>query len=299
MTGLLLDHPWPLDQTLDARSEGFRVLEHFDELGRRLGIRAVPFIEKREYDEAIGRITQQGRITGQAYATLRRFAAHLVRPAVGPNLATPEPEPIRLTPCWKSALSESLNQAAQWWTPQIIIPQCRRAQWPPGDEVSIRVNADPQSQREQRVIVVLERYAEHPFARIDLNPWDLQRCHPPSPSGRANQHPCYLPKPPSLNGLDMSNIQPELAELRRRGWAIAGARYYLPPEGWLPENVDRNIWRRGRPFPEKPGSRWRRPRPVDHELREWVWDYGERHWDVQTRPYQRISHNGRRLGIPR
>ena len=242
----------------------------------------------------------QAKITGQAYATLRRFAMHLVRPAVGPIQAVPEPEPRGLTPCWKSALSESMNPARYWWTPQIVVPQSRRSQWPQGHEVQIHVNVGGRLRSERRVIVVLERYDDHPFATIDLDPWDLQRCHRPNPSRRANQHPCYLPKPPSLVNRDISDIQPQLAQdCVTQGWAIAERRYYIPPNPWLPENIDRDIWRNGRTFPEKPRSRRRRPRPIDHELREWTWDYGERHWDVQTKPYQRISHDGRRLRSPR
>src|SRR6266487_3728640 len=108
MTGLLLDHPWRLDETLDPVSDGFRVLEQFVNLVRDTRLDVVPFVSRGEYDEMWQRIEYGRFARTRAYASLVSFAEHLVRADPPTPLATPVPEPAQLTPCWKRGLREAM-----------------------------------------------------------------------------------------------------------------------------------------------------------------------------------------------
>ncbi len=295
MTGLLLDHPWRLDETLDPVSDGFRVLEQFVNLVRDTRLDVVPFVSRGEYDEMWQRIEYGRFARTRAYASLVSFAEHLVRADPPTPLATPVPEPAQLTPCWKRGLREAMGDLRDWRTPQIIVAEKRQPAWPGTQEVAIQIENADGADLQHRVLARLESYSSHPFTAADLDPWDLSRIHPPLPeTGR--QHPCRLPRPPSLLRVPWQTLSERLGEARATGWRVSGRYYFIPPEDWQVEEVSKTTWRSGRAFRYQRGPQRDQPGPVDYAGRVWVWDRAERHWDVQEPGgYIRISHTGERL----
>jgi hypothetical protein len=287
MTAALLDHPWPLDQALDPQSDGFRVLDRFDELVRAEQLEIVRFISRDEYNKMWERIA---RTTG--WAAVGRFAAHFVRDDSPEPLAIPVDEPAGLTLGWKSALREAMGDLQDWRNPQVIVASKRRQAWPPGDEVRIRVDDGSGPSYEDRALAQLETYRTHQFAVSDRNPWDLQRVHPPVPGGQ-RQHPCMLPRPPILQRVRIEDLNDRLHVARARGWQIEGKHYFIPPGTWRTDQTRKQAWRTGRAFPYELLPVCKHPGPVDYAGRVWEWDRNERHWDVQAPAERfRISHTG-------
>ena len=295
MIRALLDHPWPLDALLDGSSPGFGVLRHFDRLAKRYGLKPVPFFSVSDWEIFW---TSNHRYRGSALADLRRFASPLVRYSEPHCLATPSPAPADLSRGWRAALRDVV-ETRDWRTPQIIVADTRKPDWPAGDEVAIRVEAcddEPAAEAGSRIVAMLGSYGQHPFAASDLDPWDLQRLHPPLQSATPRlQHPCCLPKPP-LAHAPLADLEAALLQARRGPWGGGGKYYFIPGQDWRYENATKEAWRKGRSFPYRKCQANDRSGFVDFEDRVWVWDETERHWDVQTKDsYIRVSHTGESL----
>jgi hypothetical protein len=295
MTGLLLDHPWQLDEALDPASDGFRVLEQFVALVRDTRLDVVPFVSRNEYDEMWQRI-EYGRFAHtRAYASLVSFAEHLVRADPPTPLATPIPEPPQLTPCWKHALRQSMGDLQDWRNPQIIVGAKRQAAWPATREVAVQIEDADGADLQHRVLAHLESYHAHPFTLADLDPWDLTNMYPPVPEAD-RQHPCRLPRPPNIRGVPWDRLGEGLVDARAVGWQVSGRHYFIPPEDWPLQAVSKVTWRSGRTFRYVRVLQRYQAGPIDYAGRVWLWDRAERHWDVQERNgYLRISHTGERL----
>jgi hypothetical protein len=131
----------------------------------------------------------------------------------------------------------------------------------------------------------------------DLDPWDLQRTHPPNPD-QPRQHPCCLPKVPSLQGVPLEALYDKLNEARRNGSRISGRYYFIPPDNWRPEDAEKDQWRKGRGFPYELSQDRNQDGYRDYEGLIWTWDHGERsgerHWDIQKggKNYETVSHTG-------
>jgi hypothetical protein len=295
MTDLLLDHPWRLDESLDPNSNAFEVLLHFEDLVRETRLGIVPFVSRTDFDEMWQRIEYSRYGPTRAYASLARFAGHLVRDDSPGPLATPVPEPELLSQTWKRGLREAMGDLRDWRNPQIIVPIRRRSLWPAAQEVPIQVEDRGGVDVEYRLLVRLEGYSEHPFVVADFDPWDLLQSHPPG-SEAGPQHPCRLPRPPLLAHVPFERLTERLAEARNAGSRIGGRLYFIPPSDWRPEHADKPTWRGGRAFQHEYSAARPHPGPIDHEGRVWVWDRVERHWDVQERlEYVRVSHTGEPL----
>jgi hypothetical protein len=296
MTGLLLDHPWQLDEALDPASEGFGVLEKFVSLVRETQLDVVPFVSRSECDEMWQRI-QYGRFARtRGWASLVSFAEHLVVRVDRPTpLATPIPEPPQLTPCWKRALRQSMGDLRDWRNPQIIVGPKRQSAWPKTHEVTVKIEDADGADLQHRVLAHLENYNAHPFTRADLDPWDLTNMYPPVPEPE-RQHPCRLPRPPSLFGAPLERLREGLIHARAVGWQVNERCYFIPPEDWRAQDVTKERWRSGRTFRHERVPQVDHAGPLDYAGRVWVWDRAERHWDVQEpEEYRRISHTGDRL----
>ena len=294
---VLLDHPWPLEATLDSSSVGFQVLREFDTLAKTHALKPVPFVSQAEYDQAWLRTA--GRYSGRALGELKKLAGPFVRSTDGRCLATPSQGPADLSGDWRCALREAA--AADWRNPQIVVSGVRRAVWPGGEEVEIRLEPcdnEPDLPPQARLLAVLDSYESHPFVRSDFDPWDLRRFHPPAlGTPERLRHPCCLPRPPQVRE-GLGRLDDELANARQGAWGRTGKYYFIPQASWKFERISKEDWRRGRAFPY---GRCKHRRDVsgyiDLEGREWVWDADHgRHWDVQLGiDYVKISHTGDRL----
>jgi len=295
MTRLLLDHPWPPDAALNARteSEGLGVLLKFEKLVMRQGLSSlslVRFIEQQEYDSAL----QQLKGKSSAAANVRRFAYHLIRYSNSVIRATPilEPNPT-LSDCWKRALRDELEHLENWRNPQIIFPEVRRPAWQAADEIEIK--CEDRKGTVYRVLASLEKYDSHPFAVPDLDPWrHLDRLFPPE-LGHPNNKPCWLPKPPILDQVPVEQLSERLEEARKQGWQIKGKYYYIPRADCFPEQIEKPEWRSGYVFKREKVPGWKGPCPIDYNGVTWRWDRGERHWDVQLSPRIKINYDGLKL----
>ena len=232
-------------------------------------------------------------------AAMKRFFEPLIRYSDGHCRAVPYPTPPGLSDAWKCALREA-SVATGWRNPQIVVASTRRPDWPPGEEIEIQFDAcddEPSLPSEQRVLVTLDFYKDHRYARSDFDPWDLQRLYPPAPGAPSHlRHPCCLPKPP-LGNTGKDDLEAALVNARHGAWGSGGKYYFVPGTGWRHEEISKETWRAGRPFPH---VRWQQNNKsgfVDFEGRVWVWDETHRHWDVQmTDDYIRVSHTGDSLG---
>lgn len=304
MTRLLLDYPWALADGFGPDPVPQNVVLAFLNLLAKTRLDAVAFVGPEEYAAFCTTKNPQHNNRGRrnSFAILDRFIRHcLIKKSGGLCRAAPVQEPQRLRDSWKRALREEMSELSAWRSPQIIVPEQRRADWPPGDEVGLNCEECgdvPASGPHQRVLAVLEQYESHPFAVSDLNPWDLQRIHPPVPD-RPRQHPALLPKPLSLNGVSLIELYDQLGDQRAKGWVINKMYYFIPPKDFNPFDIDKETWRKGRAFRYETASDSNRSGPVDDKGVVWSWDEEERHWDVQTKPtYMRISHTGERLSDP-
>jgi hypothetical protein len=301
VTQLLLDFPWDLSAVF-TRHDAVKCLLDFDNLGRTTKLTPVPFIENEEY-AAFFNPANGHRPAGMGWAAALRFLNKCHRQNVSTCLATPNPQPVNLRDSWRRALREEIEKEKNhngWRSPQIIVPKVRREDWrPAGNEINIRCEACAEKAAwgpEVRVLVVLEEYESHHFAMSDLDPWDLQRIHPPNPD-KPRQHPCILPKLPRLRNLPVKSLHDKLIEAREEGCRVNERYYFIPPDGWQPENVDKDQWREGRAFTRKYSEERDQMGYCDYEEALWVWDATERHWDVQKdgNNYVRVSHTGELL----
>jgi hypothetical protein len=293
MTSFLLDHPWPVEEALDARSAAFGVLIKFSNLIAARGV-PVAFMDPQECYTSLGRLNNRH----SAAAAVRRFVEHCVRHRDGGAMATPVPDvkpPLSVT--WKRALRDALEEPSNWRSPQIVVPACRRGSWPPGVEVAVHCEDRAQGAPEWRVLATLETYDVHECARADLDPWRAMEVRQrPLPDARIN-HPCVLPRPPLLHDADLDALSDKLPEACRVGWEVDRRCYFVPPRDYRPKEVDRRRWREGRAFPQGRTADNGRSGPIDYRSQIWAWDIVERHWDVQlpNGGYRRISHDGREL----
>jgi hypothetical protein len=112
---------------------------------------------------------------------------------------------------------------------------------------------------------------------------------------------CRLPRPPSLAGVRLTDLGPALPPARAIGWQVNGRYYFVPPQGWNPNNRTKTQWRNGRAFEFNDLAT---PvgvlnGPEDSEGRIWAWDKTHGHWDVQHHgTYTRVNHEGRELPKP-
>jgi hypothetical protein len=293
MTRALLDHPWPLDEGLQAGSAGFDVLRRFNELVREFDLTPAPFIEPDEYHQCLQRLNVQAG--GPRVAALRRFASQLVRYDPGAATAAPRPEPP-LGDAWKRALRAELETGEDWRVPQIVFPRSRASVWPNAPEVEIvRAGTEPEHV-DVRVLVSLEDFGAHRYAIADVDPWRNQEwLNAPAPAARID-HPCRLPRPPALEGVQLDAVAGHLEDVSHQGWEAGGLYHFIPPTTFDPNEVPKDRWRHGRAFAVQRTPDKQRQGALDCEGRIWVWDHAERHWDVQLREdYARISHDGRAL----
>jgi hypothetical protein len=219
----------------------------------------------------------------------------IVRWDGGTCQATPTSGPGDLSTIWKCGLRDAMSQTNDWRSPQIIVPFSRRKNWPNGSEVEIWIQAcvgAVSSGPHNRVIAELETYPNHPHARADVDPWNLAHRHPvPNAGVNHMAHPCLLPKPPELRSISLSQLEAELRTLKQEE---GDKLYYLPRRNWSPIGITKDDWRNGRAFPyEQIDGHWGF---VDLNGIIWEWDNNERHWDVQLKPYRRISHTGDEIG---
>jgi hypothetical protein len=292
MTRALLDHPWALEEVMNARSPAYSVLLDFERLVRRYGLAVVPFVVQEARTMALQRL--RGRTTAAANA--RRFFEHCVRLTDEGPLATPLTETeLGLSTTWRQALRAELRDPDDWRIPQIIVPRTRSDAWPNGHEVQVRCEDSPDAKLRPKVLARLDHYDEHPFAESDLDPWAcLEKIYRPEPGTRIH-HPCVLPKPPILREIPARPLTEALTHARALGWTQNGRYYYIPPPDHDINAVTKEQWRKGRAFPweDRPGLTG--PRLLDTNGIIWVWDRGERHWDVQLPDYISVSHDGRKL----
>jgi hypothetical protein len=302
VTRLLLDFPWDLSDVFAPGHNALGCLLEFDNLVRSTGLVPVPFIENEEYaafwKPKGGLGHRSARNTQRAVG---QFLAHCHRQSDSICLATPNPEPTRLRVSWRRALREEIENEKNhnsWRSPQIIVPRVRHLEWWPAiDEINIRCEAcagEPAWDAESRVLAILEQYESHQFATSDVDPWNLHRIHPPNQPGQA---PCYLPKLPGLHRVSIESLAGKLIEARNSGCRVEGRHYFIPPDDWRPENVDKTEWRQGRAFARELSHERNQMGYRDYENGLWVWDLNERHWDVQKggRNYIRVSHTGELL----
>lgn len=289
MTGLLLDHPWPIDQALNARSDAIDVLLEFQNLVRKTGLPPVRFVPQIEYENAKSVLGKS-----RAAAQILQFSYNLIRYKDNGTNATPVPEPTPpLSDFWKSALNDELIDPENWRNPQIIFPEKRRVAWPNTNEVTISCVS---SQHEVlRVLASLENYGSHPLATGDIDPWrHLEHLCPPA-HGTHGDKPCWLPRPPILDKVSFGQLSERLVEARRLGWLVDEKYFYIPPADYQLEEISQKNWRAGYAFPRKRIKGWKGPCPIDYKGQVWCWDMNERHWDVQLNPHIRINHVGLKL----
>jgi hypothetical protein len=289
---VLLDYPWSISDTLNGDSPAFNVLQSFDRLIKEKRLQAAQFMTREQLD-AFWALPRRG--TGSAWASIGSIAEKLWRQIDQGCQASPVPEVPGLSGDWKSSLRDEMRNLDDWRNPQIVIAEARRNAWPQRHEVSIcfdECDELPAMGPYDRVVVQLEEYDLHPYALADFDPWDLTNSHPsPNPDVNYLAHPCILPKPPKLAEVPLDQLADALRQLRQR----EGEKlFYIPPRNWSPTQVMKGRWRNGRAFPydEIGGHRGF----IDARGIVWEWDDAERHWDVQSQPYCRISHTGDEIG---
>jgi hypothetical protein len=298
MSDVLLDFPWNLDAALNTYSPMLGVLRDFDRLRATYALNPVRFVAENQRAQLFRQIGERGGNKG-ALQHLMIFLGHCVRQSNGICTASPVAGPRNLRDDWKCALREAMTDVGDWRNPQIIVPRIRKPEWPDREEVEIQF--DPCENHaalplEWRVLAVLESYEFHRFARSDFDPWDLRRIYPAlADRPEHQQHPCSLPKPPSLENLGLEDLRAGIAAIH--DWEIGGRYYFLPPPGWQPNAIGREAWRDGYAFQRRPCPHCRKQRPTDYKDDLWCWDETHRHWDVQLvgGGYLRISHDGSRL----
>jgi hypothetical protein len=297
MTKLLLDHPWPLDATMDGQSPAFKKLQHFHSLIRRLKVAAVPFITAQERDDAISRLNCKHN--GAAAAAIKRFADELVYPGHNAQPAVVTPAPNDLSPTWLCSLRQEIETCTGWRVPQIIFPDTRTVEWLPHPaEVQVQCGTT----LADCVLAPLETHDSHRYALSDVDPWKQNHWLRQSPPGHARPHPCWLPIHPALENVPLERIADHLGIARKQGWHVGDRYYFIPPMNYQPADFDKPHWRNGRAFEVRNTRDGRGGGYVDCEDRIWVWarapagHQGERHWDVQLNPgWRNISHDGREL----
>jgi hypothetical protein len=229
-----------------------------------------------------------------AWPTLNLFLQHCRRAADSPCLAQIDGQPGNVRDSWRRGLRDELSTPADWQRPQIVVLHSVRHEWPPNDEVAVRLAAcqgTAASGPFDRVLATLEGYDAHRFAASDLDPWrNLEYLY--RPNAGQKPHPCRLPRPPSFEGVPLGELHDRIDEAHRLSWYVNGRYYFIPPRRWRPERVTKERWRDGYAFDQQPVQGMRGPSPVDSEGRIWLWDLNERHWDVQIIPRKSISHSG-------
>ncbi len=296
MTTLLLDHPWPLNDALDARSPAHRKLILFQALIRRLGVAAVPFVTQQERDAAVARLDY--RLNASAAAAIRRFSDELVYGGNNVQPAAVDQSPTDLGATWLRSLYDEIQACTSWRVPQIIFPEVRRDNWPP---TPTRLNVDVQcgATNVNCVLAPLETFDSHQHALCDVDPWKQNTWRHPPASTDHRPHPCWLPRHPALQNVPLEQIPDHLDAARRQGWQVGNRYYYIPPMNYQPLDIVQHAWRGGRAFPHENDNEGHGGGYVDFEGRIWVWarasagGRGERHWDVQLHPgWKNVSHDG-------
>ncbi len=296
MTKLLFDHPWPLDAALDARSPAYKKLLYFQNLKRRLGVAAVPFVTQQERDDAIGRLDYRGNAS--AAADIRRFLDELVYRGNNVQPAVVDRGPSDLDATWLRSLYDEIHTCTTWRVPQIIFVDVRRNNWPPSP-TRLDIEVQCGTKTGNCVLAPLETYDSHQHALCDIDPWKQNAWHRrPGPTDPC-PHPCWLPRHPALQDVPLEQLSDHLENARRQGWRVGNKYYYIPPVSYCPLSVSQHDWRTGRAFPHENDNEGHGGGYVDCEGRIWVWarasagGRGERHWDVQLHPrWKNISHDG-------
>ncbi len=299
MTKLLLDHPWPLNDALDARSPAHNKLLKFQELVRRLRVPAVPFVTPQERDDAVARLDY--RLNASAAAAIWRFADELVYNGNNVQPAVVNQSPADLGATWLRSLYDEVHACATWRVPQIIFPEVRRLNWPPTPtRLDVTVQCGPQSV--DCVLAPLETFDSHQHALCDIDPWKQNTWHRRPAPADPRPHPCWLPRHPAFQNVPLDQIQNRLEAARRQGWRVGDRYYYIPPTNYDPLHIAQHAWRTGRAFPHDDDHGGHGGGYVDCEGRIWVWarasagGRGERHWDVQLHPgWKNVSHDGREV----
>jgi hypothetical protein len=253
-------------------------------------------LDSQDCYEALGRINNKQRAAGE----LRRVVELCIRHEFGDVIASPVSAPdVPLSDKWKRALRDSLGDLSDWRHPQIVTPQCRREVWPqpPMPEIDIRCGDRPADDICRRVLVTLDGYHEHQFTMGDVDPWRaMEYRHRPEPGARTD-HPCILPRPPSLWGVPLEDLVAALPAAIQDGWHIGERFYYVPPGDYQPFDVNLARWRHDRAFPYGRHPVSGRSGFVDCRAQVWRWHPQERHWDVQLGDgsHINVSHDGREV----
>jgi hypothetical protein len=259
-------------------------LQTFDELVKKRNLRALQFIAREQLDE-FWSLRLFG--SGSAWAMIGNIAERLGRQTDQECEASPVPEVRNLSPNWKRCLRDAMQILDDWRNPQIVVPESRRSDWPTGHEVRIQFEecgTELSSGPYERLLVGLETYDLHPNASADFDPWDLTQLHPSSNPDLVHlAHPCRLPRSPSLESVPLEHLVTKLSQLKQN----EGSKlYYIPPRDWRP-SATKAQWRACRAFPfREQDGHWGF---MDIQGFIWEWHDAERHWDVQMKPYRRIS----------
>ena len=296
MTKLLLDHPWPLDDALDARSPAHDQLRKFQDLVRRLRIRAVPFVTQQELDAAAALLDYKHN--AGAAAAILRFANELVYNGNNARLAVVHQRPADIGKTWLHSLYDEIQVCTTWRVPQIIFPEARRIYWPPTPTpLDVPVECKPKAVR--CVLAPLENFDSHQYALSDIDPWKQNAWRQRPAHTDPRLFPCWLPRHPAFQNIPLDQIPQLLEEARKQGWRIGDKYYYIPPMDYRPLDFNQCKWRNGRAFPRANGKHGRGVGYRDCEDRIWVWSRasagsrGERHWDVQLHSgWKNVSHDG-------
>lgn len=291
MTKLLLDFPWRLDSVFDPNSDAAYALRDFTRLCEKDKLEAVSFVAEADYFALFD------RSRSNVFRPALQILGNYVRDADTAVRAAPVAGPDDLPDQWKFGLADELS-IDEWRTPQIIAYGSRRDAWQRSligtvNKTEAIFEREGDGQRYSRVFVILGVYDRHLYARSDRVPWDLQRRRLPEPGApKHQQHPCALPIPPALEKVEFENLKSAAEQIHN--WEIGGKYYFLPGDGWQPNDIDEAPWRAGHTFPHARcphcGKEW----PIDRKKQIWCWDKTHRHWDVQLigTEYWSISHDG-------
>jgi hypothetical protein len=289
MIRALLDYAGPLVDTL-SKSEGSQDLLDFSNLVRDEKLAIVPFLSPDEL-----RAWRQNPPHGlrSDKGAIERLLKQVVRWTGGKCQATVASGPTDHSMDWKCALRDAMSDFADWRSPQIVFPSGRRSKWPNSEEIEVWLEQCDQIERsgpEFRVLVELEAYSDHCFARSDADPWDLRIWQASRPIC-FQRNPCVLPRPPELRFVDLDEIPANLRGICRDEKTKV---YFVPSPAWDPSSISKADWRNRGPFPR--GRKNGRSGWEDECGRIWHWDttHVNPHWDVEldNGSHWNVSHTG-------
>lgn len=292
MTTEYLVDPWIIDlqpnDGIEARFSRLNALAKIQELQVKYGLMPVGFINDEFVEEFKNDYSNYHRDDGRALANL---IAHLVFSGDHQGQITTEEEtllPADVPLTWLQSLDRkgSTLNPPNWRRPMIFIPEERTGVWP---NLPFFKYATSSGEEMRRNLVCLESYEQHQYCEPDIDPWRIGAVGtlPPIVNGTvAERHDarCRLPRPEHILPLHFSFDEIVDRLSRKIDWACGqhGYAYYIPEEGWNPQNIQEGDWRNSiRIFNTRVVEGGRRG-PVDRKGRIWLWDQAKNvHWDVQ------------------